>query len=82
MLLLLHDLKSKVLFCRLSMVAAVQICGEANVSVIREAAQAGVPRCAFVSTHDYKFPGEQCSHDAVYEHIISDCIFFQSLAVP
>lgn len=37
--------------------AVVQICGEANVGVIREAAQAGVPRCAFVSVHDYKFPG-------------------------
>ncbi|DBA98413.1 TPA: hypothetical protein ACH3X3_012425 [Trebouxia sp. C0006] len=35
----------------------LKICGEANVSVIREAAQAGVPRCAFVSAHDYKFPG-------------------------
>ena len=35
----------------------VQICGEANVGVIREAAMAGVPRCAFVSVHDYKFPG-------------------------
>lgn len=35
----------------------LKICGEANVGVIREAAQAGVPRCAFVSVHDYKFPG-------------------------
>ncbi|KAL0026968.1 hypothetical protein WJX79_003842 [Trebouxia sp. C0005] len=35
----------------------LKICGEANVGVIREAAQAGVPRCAFVSAHDYKFPG-------------------------
>ena len=52
----------------------MQICGEANVGVIREAAQAGVPRCAFVSAHDYKFPGEQCSGDDV-QHIISDYMF-------
>ncbi len=60
MLLLILNLQSKVLLDRLSTLAAVQICGEANVSVIREAAQAGVPRCAFVSAHDYKFPGERC----------------------
>lgn len=35
----------------------LKICGEANVSVIREAAQAGVPRCVFVSAHDYNLPG-------------------------
>lgn len=68
-LLLSHSLQSKVLFQhRPSTLAAVQICGEANVSVIREAAQAGVPRCAFVSAHDYKFPGEQCSHDEISGH--------------
>ena len=39
---------------------AAQICGEANVGVIREAAQAGVPRCAFISAHDYQFPGTKC----------------------
>ena len=55
----------------------MQICGEANVSVIREAAQAGVPRCAFVSAHDYKFPGEQCSQDDVHEHTISDYMLSQ-----
>lgn len=59
MLLLILNPQSKVLLDRLSTLAAVQICGEANVSVIREAAQAGVPRCAFVSAHDYKFPGER-----------------------
>lgn len=35
----------------------LKINGEANVGVIREAARAGVPRCAFVSVHDYQFPG-------------------------
>lgn len=38
-------------------VLLLQICGEANVGVIREAARAGVPRCAFISVHDYNFPG-------------------------
>lgn len=36
----------------------MQVCGEANVGVIREAAQAGVPRCAFISVHDYNLPGK------------------------
>lgn len=40
----------------------LQICGEANVGVIREAAKAGVPRCAFISVHDYKFPGTANQH--------------------
>ena len=35
----------------------LQINGEANVAVIREASAAGVPRCAFISVHDYGFPG-------------------------
>ena len=40
----------------------LQICGEANVGVIREAAKAGVPRCAFISVHDYNFPGTGNQH--------------------
>ncbi len=36
---------------------AAQICGDASVTVFREAASAGVARAAFVSVHDYKFPG-------------------------
>jgi hypothetical protein len=36
---------------------AAQICGDASVAVFREAASAGVARAAFVSVHDYKFPG-------------------------
>ncbi|KAL3163381.1 hypothetical protein ABBQ32_009766 [Trebouxia sp. C0010 RCD-2024] len=35
----------------------LKICGEANVGVIREAAKAAVPRCAFISVHDYNLPG-------------------------
>ena len=35
----------------------LQINGQANVTVIREASAAGVPRCAFISVHDYGFPG-------------------------
>ena len=35
----------------------VQICGDASVTVFREAASAGVARAAFVSVHDYKAPG-------------------------
>ena len=35
----------------------LQINGQANVTVIREASAAGVPRCAFIRVHDYGFPG-------------------------
>eukprot|EP00891_Asterochloris_glomerata_P009911 jgi/Astpho2/9911/Aster-06622 len=34
----------------------LKINGEANVTVIREASAAGVPRCAFISAHDYGWP--------------------------
>lgn len=34
----------------------VQICGDSNILVFDEAADAGVPRAAFISVHDYKFP--------------------------
>ena len=43
-------------------VLLLQICGEANVGVIREAVRAGVPRCAFISVHDYNFPGTSYKH--------------------
>ena len=43
-------------------ITLLQICGEANVGVIREAARAGVPRCAFISVHDYNFPGTAYRH--------------------
>ncbi|KAL3131927.1 hypothetical protein ABBQ38_007628 [Trebouxia sp. C0009 RCD-2024] len=39
----------------------LKICGEANVGIIREAAKAAVPRCAFISIHDYNFPGRSNS---------------------
>lgn len=35
----------------------LQICGDASVVVFQEAAKAGVARAAFISVHDYKFPG-------------------------
>ena len=37
----------------------MQICGEANILVFREAAAAGLQRAAFVSVHDYNVPGVQ-----------------------
>ncbi|CAL8467766.1 g7304 [Coccomyxa elongata] len=33
-----------------------KICGDSNITVFNEAAQAGVPRAAFISVHDYGFP--------------------------
>ncbi|PSC68148.1 NAD dependent epimerase dehydratase family [Micractinium conductrix] len=33
-----------------------RVCGEANMNVMDVAAEAGVPRFAFISVHDYKFP--------------------------
>ena len=36
---------------------AMQICGESNITVIDEAAAAGIPRAVFVSVHDYNVPG-------------------------
>ena len=38
-----------------------QICGDASVTVFREAASAGVARAAFISVHDYKPPGQAMS---------------------
>ncbi|KAK9816943.1 hypothetical protein WJX72_007264 [[Myrmecia] bisecta] len=34
-----------------------KICGEANITAINEAAEAGVGRFVFISVHDYRFPG-------------------------
>lgn len=36
---------------------SVQICGDSNITVFNEAAEAGVSRAAFISVHDYKLPG-------------------------
>lgn len=42
---------------RLNACRSAQICGDASVTVFTEAAKAGVARAAFISVHDYKFPG-------------------------
>lgn len=34
-----------------------KICGQANIDLIDAAADADIPRFAFISVHDYKFPG-------------------------
>lgn len=34
-----------------------KVCGQANINLIEAAAEEGVPRFAFISVHDYKFPG-------------------------
>ena len=50
----------------------MQICGEANVGVIREAAKAAVPRCAFISVHDYNFPGRhQLPLELLGQHVVT-----------
>ena len=35
----------------------LDICGQANVAAIEACKEAGVPRFAFVSAHDFRFPG-------------------------
>lgn len=35
----------------------LQICGQSNIQLIEAAKEAGVDRFAFVSAHDYGFPG-------------------------
>ena len=45
-----------ILTCNTTCVPRLQICGDSNILVINEAAEAGVPRAAFISVHDYKFP--------------------------
>ena len=45
-----------VVLCNINAKVCAQICGDSNILVINEAAEAGVPRAAFISVHDYKFP--------------------------
>jgi len=42
----------------------MQICGESNALIFREAAKVGVARAAFISVADYKLPGLSCSLSA------------------
>lgn len=44
----------------LVIVSIMQICGESNATVFREAAKAGVARAAFISVADLKLPGKLC----------------------
>lgn len=36
----------------------MQVCGESNATIFREAAAAGVARAAFISVADYRLPGK------------------------
>lgn len=42
-----------------------KVCGQSNMGLIEAAKSAGVPRFAFISVHDYKFPGNLSLYSSI-----------------
>ena len=61
----------------------IQVNGDANAAIAQEAAAAGVPRMAYISAHDFNFPGVWSSPGmwSTEKRVVS-CIAHMSLCDP